>query len=127
MKIFHALVSYLAITALPLHPFAFASPLAAIDHDGDVTSSIQVVKTCQTVSESTQNHAGNTNSTLMKCVPGDSDTSDILEARQAEIAAYIPAAFIILSIVTTITFSIVWIESDDPVRGNDIEFPILFD
>ena len=36
MKILHALVGYLAVTTLPFHPFAFASPLAAsIDYDSD--------------------------------------------------------------------------------------------
>ena len=36
MKILHALVGYLAVTTLPIHPFAFASPLAAsINYDSD--------------------------------------------------------------------------------------------
>ena len=85
MKILHAIVGYLALTALPFHPgpaFAFAFALVyeseseSESHDGYLTSSIQ--ETCQKIS--TQNHAGD--SAFMKCVPRDSDTGDILEARQ---------------------------------------------
>ena len=121
MKILHALVGYLAVTALPFHPFAFASPLAAIDYDGyvnttstqnhidvalmeQVLGSIQVVETCQTVP--TQKHG----------VHGD-----IIEARQAELA---PPVLIIIGIVALIALSIVWVETDNPVSGNlnDVEF-----
>ena len=55
MKILHTLVGYLAVIALPLHLFAFASPLAAIDYDGYV--------------DTTQNHI-DSDGTLMKHVLG---------------------------------------------------------
>ena len=129
MKILHALVGYLAVTALPFNSFAFTSPLAAIEYDhndGYVNISAQnqidnalmkhvlgsVVETCQTVS--TQYYA---DSALMR-VPGD-----IVKARQAEEAlAFAPKILIVFTIVALVSLSIVWIESDDPVRGIDIEF-----
>ena len=118
MKILHALVGYLAVI---FHTFAFASPLA-IDYDGYVNTTQNnidgalmehfldtIVETCQTVS--TQNHS---DSALSKRVPGD-----IIEARQAEL---VPAVLTIIGIVAAITLSIVWVESDDPVRCNGIKF-----
>ena len=121
MKILHALVGYLAVTALPFHPFAFAS-LAAINYDGYVNTTQNhidgalmkhvlgtIVETCQTVT--TQNHEDNA---LMKRVPGDI----LVEARQWEI----PIATLISFIVSGIILSLVWIGDDDPVRGNDVEF-----
>ena len=127
MKVLHALVSYLAVAALPFYPFAFASPLAAFDYDGYVNTSMQdqidsalmkhvlgsVVETCQTVS--TQY---NTDSALMKRVPGD-----IVEARQESTeAALAPKVLIVVAIVALIALSIVWVQSDDPVRGIFVEF-----
>ena len=118
MQILHALVGYLAVTALPFHPFAFASPapLAAIDYDGYVNTTQHqalmkqaldsIVETCQTVT--TQNHR---DSALMKREPGD-----IIEARQLAI----PVAGLIFFIVADIVFAIVWIEEDNPVRGSDV-------
>ena len=103
MKILHAFVGYLAITALPFHPFAFASPLAAIDDDGYVTSSFQVAETCQTVSK--QIHAGD--SSLIKFLPGDSDKSDILEACQGEAAEMLPIITVITAIAAAVVLSII--------------------
>ena len=133
MKILNAIVGYLAVTSLPFqcfHPFAFASPLAAIDYDGyvDITQNPvdgalmkqflgNIVETCQTVTShsgyvnTTQNHS---DSALMKRVPGD-----IIEARWAELA---PAALVVIGIVVAVTLLIVWAEDDDPVRGNNAEF-----
>ena len=116
MKILHGLVGYLAVTALPFHPFAFASPtrLAGIDYDGYANTSQNhidgalmnhvldtIVETCQTVT--TQNHK---DSALTKRVPGD---IQVIEARQDAI----PIAIAIAAIVTGIFLGIVWIESDD--------------
>ena len=101
MKILHALVGYLAVTALPFHLFAFASPLAAIDHDGCVTM--------------TQNYI---DSALMKRVPGD-----IMEARQA--AVIVPIAInLVIAIVVDVVVIIDWISDNKKVRGNDVEFLI---
>ena len=123
MNILHALVGYLAVTALPFSPFAFASPLATIDYDGYVNTTRNhfdgalmehfldtVVETCQTVTA--QNHKVNA---LMKRVPGDSIT---IEARQWEI----PVATLISAIMAGVFISLVFILEDDPVRGNDVEF-----
>ena len=125
MKILHALVGYLAVTALPFHPFAFASPLAAIDYDGYVDATQNhidgaltkhvlgtIVEKCQTVQGATQNHKDNA---LMKRVPGD-----IIEARQWEI----PVATLISVIVAGIFVSLVFIEEDPQVRGNNVEFVV---
>ena len=108
MKIFHALVGYLAVTALPFkfHPagqFAFAYPLAAttIDYyDGYVNLN------------TTQIH---TNGTLMKRhgVPAAGDDTSIIEERQ--LAVIVPAVGFILFVIADITLSIIWIEGDDPV------------
>ena len=99
MKVVHALVGHLAVTALPFHwhSFAFASPLAAIYYDGYVNT--------------TQNH---TDSALMKRVPGD-----IIEARQVE---FIPDALIVTALIASVYIDLLWIHEDDPVRGNDVEF-----
>ena len=97
MKVVHALVGYLAVTALPFHRFAFASPLAAIYYDGYVNT--------------TQNH---TDSALMKRVPGD-----IIEARQVE---FIPEALAVTALIVGVYVSLLWIHEDDPVRGNDVKF-----
>jgi hypothetical protein len=78
MKIFHALVGYLVVTALPFHPpFAFASPLETIDYDGYVNTTQHhalmpvpgiIAETCQTVN--TQNDKDSA-LTLMKRHGGD--------------------------------------------------------
>ena len=124
MKILHALVGYLTVTALPFNPFAFASPLAS-DYDGYVTVDTaqnhidgalmkkvlgNIVETCQTVT--TQNY---TDSALMKRVP-----DDIVEARQAVVV--VPLVVAVIALVSAVTLSIIWIEDDDPVSGNNAEF-----
>ena len=102
MKILHVLVGYLAVIALPFHPFAFASPLAATDYDGYV--------------DTKQNHKdGN----LMKRVPGD-----IVEARQVAVA--VPVVAFILFIVADIIYTVKLIARDDLVRGNDVEFLVEY-
>jgi hypothetical protein len=131
MKILQALVGYLALTALPFHPFAFASPLAGIDYDGYVNTTQyhidsalmehvlgSIIETCQAVTyhsgyvNTTQKHS---DSALAKRIPGD-----IIEARQA--AIIIPGVVAILAFVAIVTLTVLWIESDDPVRANDVEF-----
>ena len=101
MKILYALVGYLAVTVLP---FAFASPLpvAAIDYDGYVNT--------------TQHHS---DSSLMKRVPGN-----IIKARQW--VAVAPVFLAIDAIIAAVTLSVVWVESDEPVRGNDLEFLVEY-
>ena len=91
MKIPHAsaLVGYLAVIALPFYPFAFASPLAAIDYGGYVNTM--------------QNH---TDRALMNHVPG------VIEARQLD---YVDVV-IIIDIVLAVTTTILWIRTDNPVR-----------
>ena len=66
-----------------------------------------IVETCQKVT--TQSHS---DTALMKRVPGH-----VIVARQ-EIA---PAVFAVLTIIAAIVLSIVWVEGDDKVRGNDVE------
>jgi hypothetical protein len=125
MKILHALVCYLAVIALPFHPFAFASPFA-IYYDGYVNTTQNnidsalmehflgtIVETCQTVNVTTQNHDDNA---LMKRVSGD-----IIETRQT------PAITVlgIVAIVAFVTVSIAWIESDDPVRCNSLSSTLI--
>ena len=66
------------IATLPFYPFALASPLAAIDHDG------YYVKTMQ-------NHS---DSALMKRVP-----HDIIEARQVKVT---PDPLTVVAIITGI-------------------------
>ena len=96
MKIFHALLGYLAVTALPFLPLAY--PLAAIDYDGFVTVN------------TTQKHD---DSALIKSAPGD-----IIEARQISI----PEMVVIFVFVASSVLTIAWISSDNPVRGDDVEF-----
>ena len=135
MKILHALVGYLAVTALPFHPFAFASTLATIqvDYDGYVNTTQNpidgalmkhvldsIVGTCQTVAyhgdyvNTTQNHR-DSDSSLMKRIPGD-----VIEARAVPVI--IPVALIIASIVVTVVLTVLWVKEDDPVRGSDVDF-----
>ena len=129
MKILHALVGYLAVIALPFHPFALAYQLAAIDYDGYVNTTQNhidgalmkqvlgtIVETCQTVT--TQNHK---DGTLMKRVPGDK-----IEARQwTGTPGVILTPVIIVTVVTIVlgvTVGLIWITDDNQVRGNDVEF-----
>ena len=120
MKILHALVGYLAVTALPF--LAFASQLAAIDYDGYVNTTQShidgalieqvldtIAETCQTVSTQNLKDSG----ALTKRVPGD-----IIEARQLGV----PVIGLIFFLIADVTFALVWIALDDPVRGNDVEF-----
>ena len=122
MKILHALVSYLAFAALPFSPFSFAHPLATIDYDGYVNTTQNhfdgalmkhalntIAETCLAIT--TQNHSG---SLLMERVPGD-----IIETRQIPVA--VPIVWITVVIVGDILLTVLWIEDDDGVRGNDIE------
>ena len=100
MKILHALVGYLAATALPFpsHPFAFASPRAAIsNYDGYVPVNTTL----------------NSDGAVMKREPGD-----IIETRQA--AIIIPAALFVFNLIVAVVASIFWVEDDDPVRGSGI-------
>ena len=125
MKILHALVGYLSVTSPHFHPFAFGSPLAAIDYDGPAgyVNTLQnhhtggalmrhvlgsIVETCQTVN--TKNHS---DFALMKRVPGDI----IIEARQ-DIP---PPVLLVIALVLYVSLSIVWVEGDNPVRGH-VEF-----
>ena len=134
LKILHALVGYLAVTAPPFgpfnwHPFAFASPLAASDYDGYVDTTQNhidgalmkhvlgsIIETCQTVTynsgyvNTTQNRS---DSAFMKRVPGD---IQVIEARQADLIG-----LGIISIVAIVTFSLLLVANDDTVRGNDVE------
>ena len=132
MKILDALVGYLAVTALPFHPFAFASPLADIDYDGYINTTMHhiddalmkyllddILETCQTVTShsllsasgydyvnATQNHSDNAG--LMKRVP-----------------IVVPSILFTLAVIAAIGFSIFWIKEDNPVRDNDVEFLVL--
>ena len=125
MKILHVLVGYLAVIALPFHPFAFAPPLAAIDYDGYVDTTQNhidgalmnqvlgtILETCQTIT--TENHK---DGTLMKR-HGLPPAGDIIEARQ--LLTVIPVVGFVLYIIANVVLSIVWISNDDPVRGNDV-------
>ena len=108
MKILHALVGYLAVTALP---FALAYPLAAIDYDGYVNTAQNhidgalmklvlgtIAETCQTVT--TQNHS---DSVLMQRAPDDI----IVEARQGfQVDPALPVVLFLAFIVADVTFSI---------------------
>ena len=105
-----------------------------MDYDGYVNSTTQkpidsalmghvlagIVQACQSdayhgdYANTTRNRRDSDNA-LMKRMPGD-----IVEARFAEL---VPTALIIIGIVVAVTLSIIWIESDDPVRGGiDVEF-----
>ena len=99
MKILHALVGYLAITAMPFHSFAFASPLGIISYDGYVNT--------------TQKHS---DSALMRRAFGG-----IVEERQITVPI-IPVALVVIDLVGTIFLALYWIHGDDPVRGNVVEF-----
>ena len=134
MKILHGLVGYFAFTALPFHPFAFATPLGAIDHDGYVDTTQNhvggapmkqvignILETCQTVTShslsgyanATQHHS-DSDAALMKRA-----SSDVIEARFGP--EIVPPVLTVIAIVAAITLSIVWVEGDDPVRGNYVE------
>ena len=123
MKILHALVGYLAVTSLPFHPFAFASPLA-IDYDGYVQNRTEgalmkhvldnILETCQTVTM--QNHSDT--ALTKRRVPGD---TQVIDARQ-EVPVYptatVPELLIIGVIVAAVIFGLVWLGDDNNVRCN---------
>ena len=140
MKIFHALVGYLAVTALPpFHPFAFAAPplaLAGIQvyYDGYVDISTQnhiiddalmkpvLGNILETVTTShTDSLSGSVNATQNH---NDSAALTNIEARQLPATILIPLIGVIISTVTLVFASIVWIAQDDPVRTNDVEYLI---
>ena len=123
MKILHALVGYFAVTALPFHLFAFASPLAAIDYDGYVNTTQNnidgalmkhalgnIVESCQTVT--TQNYK---DSDIIKRLPGD-----IIEARQVA-AGVVITAVLVIEIVVNVVIILEWISDNSHVRGKDVE------
>jgi hypothetical protein len=143
MKIFHALVSYLIFTALPLGPlhpfaFAFASPVAGIHYDGyvdithwqnhiDINGALMkhflgILETVTVTSHAgspsgyvnaTQKHTGSDSAALMKRVPGD-----IMEPRQSPLIPLIPVILFIAGSV--LYFLVTSVDGDDPVRGNDV-------
>jgi hypothetical protein len=93
MKMLHALVAYLAV----ITPFAFAHPLAAsIDHDGFVNT-----------------RQNRNDGDLEKRVPGD-----IIEARQLVVVD----ALLVIDLVAIVGVSILLVEEEDAVRGNEEEF-----
>ena len=130
MKMLHALVGYLAVTTLPFHPFAFAFPLASIDHDSadgfvNLNSTLQnhidgallkhvlvsIEETCKTVT--TQNHS-DTSGLMNPVLP---TSCDIIEARQDIPAGdVVPAIAIITAILGAVALSVIWISYDNPVR-----------
>ena len=117
MKILHvsALVGHLAVTALSFYPFTFASPLAAIDHDGYVnttqnhTDSALMEHVLGSIVETTEDYSDS--GALIKHVPS------VIEARQLDVIDVV----IIIDIVAAVTSTILWIRTDDPVRAN-VEF-----
>ena len=128
MKILHALVGYLAVTALPF--LAFASPLATIDYDGYVNTTQShidgalleqaldtIAKTCQTITTQNLKDSG----ALTKRVPDD---IDIIEPRQVPVA--VPVTGLILFLIADVVFAVVWISFDEPVRGNDVDFLVEY-
>jgi hypothetical protein len=103
MKILHALVGYLTVTALPFSLFAFAHPLAAsIDHDGFVNT------------RQIQNDGD-----LMKRKPGH-----IIEARQLPVGPLevIVAIGVVVGIVTIVITSLALVHDGNQVRSNEEEF-----
>ena len=129
MKILQGLVGYLAVTALPFHPFSVAaSPLASINFDGyanktniddalikQVLDYVDSIKdTCQTVTTKKRSDG-----TLMNHVSGQ---GDIIEARQEEPIPPPPAELLVGAIIFTVILGILWITEENQVRGNDVEF-----
>ena len=128
MKMFHALVGYLAATALPhFHPFAFAA--SGIHYDGpsyvDTTENYNtdgaltkhnILETSQTVTSHTGSLNGYVNSTQ--------NHSDI-ETRQLPLPILIPLVGIVISTVVLVITTVSWIADDNPVRGNDVEYLII--
>ena len=125
MKMLHALVGYLTVTALPFYSFAFAaSPLASINYDGYANKTHidgalikqvldSIVEACQTLT--TPKHD---DSTIMK---RHDVSGDMMEARQ-ELPPPMPTPVLIGLLVAAVVVGIIWIVEDDPVRGNDVEF-----
>ena len=92
MKILHALVGYLAVAALPFSPFSFAHPLAAIDFDGYVNT------TQNLIDGALRNHI----------------SGEIIEARQLDIVD----VAIVLDIVALVYVTLIWIGGDNDVRAD---------
>ena len=129
MKIFHALVGYLAVISLP-YPFAFASPVTLAIHydsDGYVNSTATqntidralmkhflgtTVETCQ-MDTTHWNHGDRA---FMKRIPGDIQA---IEARYIGL----PEVAIISAIILSVALAGAWISYDNPVRCN-VEFPV---
>ena len=127
MKIFHALVGYLAVISLP-YPFAFASPLAIhYDSDGYINSTATentihralmehflgtIVETCQ-MDTTHWNHGDRA---FMKRIPGDIQA---IEARYIGL----PEVAIVLAVVMSVALAASWISFDNPVRCN-VELPV---
>ena len=93
MKILHALVGFLTVTALPFSPFAFVLPLA-------LAASTNVTQKQDDGALRVMKH------------------EDIIEARQLEIVDVV----IIVLIVANLYADLYWISEDNPVRGNEMEF-----
>ena len=137
MKIFHALVGYLAATALPpFHPSAFAAPgihyggyvdttqNPSHNIDGALTGTgtkgvLGNIETSQKVTSHTGSLSGYVNATR-----NHSDSANIIEARQPPLAIAIPLLGLVITTVILVIASVSWISDDDPVRGNDVEFII---
>jgi hypothetical protein len=134
MKMLHALVGYLTVTSLPFSPFAFATPLAGIYYDGYVDATqnnnlnsalmnhaidnlleAYVFQNLSGCVNATQTHSDSA-AALMKRVPGE---IQVIEARHGQgWEALAPPTVVVAAIVAAVALSIVWIEGDDPVRGN---------
>ena len=100
MKILHVLAGYLAATALPIHSFAFASPLAAgMDYDGYVNTTAH---------------------SHLQVTTG----SETIDARQ--LTVIIPAVALVIDIVATVIFTVVSIHQDENVRGSDVDFLVEY-
>jgi hypothetical protein len=131
MKIFQALVGYLALTALPFHPFAFASPLEGIDYgDGYVNlnttqyhvNDALIKHVYGSIADSCQTHnyySGFVNTTTTSSTQNHSDSGEIIEAR--DFAALAPPILVVVVIVALIVLSIFWVEADNPVRCNSFK------
>ena len=127
MKMLQALVGYLAVTALPFYPFAFAaSQLESINYDGyanNLETHIDgalmkqvigsIVESCQTIT--TPKHSDGT----FKFMKHHDVSGDILEARQEVDPS--PTPIIIGVIIIVVILGIIWIVDDNSVRGKDVE------
>ena len=94
MKILHALVGFLTVTALPFSPFALVLPPAADSMNVTQKQDDGALR-------------------VMKHVP-----EDIIESRQLEIVDVV----VIILVIANIYADLSWISDDNPVRGNEVEF-----